>query len=390
MRLLILVSLFVPVQLSAEIVLMSPRMEELRNEGFHALYNLNYDKAEGTFEEMTRIEPKHPAGHLYLANIVWQKHLSSIRRLQTGIYSRSDAFFSETDEDIDSRTDRLFRERIARAISLSEEKLSTDRGDLASTYFLGAAQSIQGAYDATIKRSFFSALRAASGGVKLHRKILQKDPTFADAALSVGAYEYVMGSLPFAVKVLLFFGGVQGSRSEGLRILERVAKEGTFARDEASVALVVFYNREKRHKDALKHLNLLTTKYSENSLLRLEKAATLAESGKFAESDALFEAMLQDPNVMAYIPDFVPYRYATALFDRKSWQKAEANYRKAIESEKAPQPLITLCHLGIALCLDAQGKRDEAVSEYRVVLKRKDTMEAHDVARKNLKEPFEP
>jgi hypothetical protein len=93
---------------------------------------------------------------------------------------------------------------------------------------------------------------------------------------------------------------------------------------------------------------------------------------------------------MSYIPDLVHYRYATSLFDRKEWESARENYKQVIESGKAPSSLNTLSHLGIALCLDAAGRREEAVSEYRIVLKRKDALEAHDTARLYLKEPFQP
>jgi hypothetical protein len=41
--------------------------ESLGIEGNVALYNLDYAKARNAFERMTRIDPDHPAGYVYLA-----------------------------------------------------------------------------------------------------------------------------------------------------------------------------------------------------------------------------------------------------------------------------------------------------------------------------------
>ena len=77
---------------TAQPVLLSPELEHLRQEGFEALFNMNYENALVQFEQITKIEPRHPAGYIYVANTIWLHHLANLRRLQTGIYNRNNSF----------------------------------------------------------------------------------------------------------------------------------------------------------------------------------------------------------------------------------------------------------------------------------------------------------
>jgi tetratricopeptide (TPR) repeat protein len=239
-----------------------------------------------------------------------------------------------------------------------------------------------------VKRSFLPALRNGSKGVGLHREIMQKDPKCIDAQLSVGMYNYVVGSLPLAVKMLVFLGGVRGSKTDGIAMLERVAREGNYAKDEGKVLLVMLYNREKRIADALKMLNQLVERYSKNSLFRLERAMTLGQLRKFNESASEFELLLQDAKASSYIPDLIHYQYGTMLSDADRWQDSYQQFVAAYNSKKAPPALATLAHLSAGKSLDRLGKRDQAILEYQTVLKRKDVFDSHDTAKKYLKKPY--
>ena len=368
--------------------LLPPQLEEYRNEGMEALFNMNYEAARASFQKMIDSEPNHPAGYVYMSNTIWLGHLAAIRRLQTNIYNRGNSFFSKTEDTVDPQVDQAFRRQIAKGIVLSENRLKTKKDDISSLYYQGIARNILAGYEATVKRSFLPALRNGSKGVALHKEILKKDPNCIDAQLSVGMYNYVVGSLPFAVKVLAFIGGVRGSKKDGIAMLEKVSKEGNYAREEGKVLLVMLYNREKRVDDALKTLNDLVYRYPGNSLFRLERAMTLGQLKKYNESTKEFETMLQDPVASNYIPDLIHYQYATMLADANQWDPSYEHYVAALRSPKAPAPLVTLAHLNAGKALDMLKKRDEAIVQYQLVLKRKDVFDSHDQAKKYLKNSF--
>jgi tetratricopeptide (TPR) repeat protein len=372
----------------ASTALLPPELEAFRNEGVDALFNMNYEEARTTFQKMVDLDPQHPAGHIYMANTTWLGHLAQLRRLQTNIYNRGNSFFSKTEDTVDPKVDKAFRQEIEKGISLCEKQLKVRTNDIPSLYYLGVAKNIVAGYEATVKRSFLPALRNGSKGVGLHREIMKKDPSCIDAQLSVGMYNYVVGSLPLAVKMLVFLGGVRGSKTDGIAMLERVAREGNYAKDEGKVLLVMLYNREKRIADALKTLNQLVERYSENSLFRLERAVTLGQLRKFNESASGFELLLHDVQASSYIPDLIHYQYGTMLSDADRWQNSYEQFVAAYNSKKAPPALATLAHLNAGKSMDRLGKRDQAVSEYQMVLKRKDVFDSHDLAKKYLKKPY--
>ena len=61
-----------------------------------------------------------------------------------------------------------------------------------------------------IERAWFSALRNAVGARHDHERVLELDPQYTDAKLVLGTHNYVMGSLPLAVKVAVALVGLSG------------------------------------------------------------------------------------------------------------------------------------------------------------------------------------
>ena len=173
-------------------------------------------------------------------------------------------------------------------------------------------------------------------------------------------------------------------------MLERVMKEGNYAKEEAAALLVLLYGREKRLEDSRKILEQLSGKYPGNKFFRLELASVLTELKQYPESFQVFGAMLRDPDAMDYMADMIHYKYAEALFDSGSYEPAYDHFVEAGRSPKAPTGLITMTHLESGKCLDALGKRDQAIAEYKLVLRERETLDSHDRAKKYLKKPFQP
>src|SRR2546423_3762970 len=70
--------------------------------------------------------------------------------------------------------------------------------------------------------------------------------------------------------------GVRGSKKRGLETIERVSREGQWARDVARVLLVDLYKREKRWNDSIKTAHELSERYPRNYLFKLQMADALA------------------------------------------------------------------------------------------------------------------
>jgi hypothetical protein len=190
-----------------------------------------------------------------------------------------------------------------------------------------------------------------------------------------------------------------------LATLERVAKEGKWAADDAKSLLIVLYGREKRFAEAAAIAKELGGRYPRNYLFRLEAAdglvseaakqreANHADATTAAETEAFatFEALLRDRAVRdtaARAQDLIHFKYGEALMTAGQLERAAKEFLAAAEVKGAQQGLATMAHLYAAHALDLAGKRNDALGQYRVVLSRPDVYDAHEEAQEGLKEAF--
>jgi hypothetical protein len=147
-----------------------------------------------------------------------------------------------------------------------------------------------------------AAFRAGRDSVDHHREVLKLAPDFHDAELTIGLMDYVIGSLPLPVKMLVATMGVRGSKKRGLQELERVAVEGKWARDVAHVLLVDLYKREKRWKDAIKTARQIVA-------LKKSKSPVAAEEKELQD---LFASLSRDKTLDSSTRDLVQHRWTIA------------------------------------------------------------------------------
>jgi tetratricopeptide (TPR) repeat protein len=241
--------------------------------------------------------------------------------------------------------------------------------------------------------------------VELHRAALKLDPNFHDAEVTIGLYDYVVGALPFPVKLLAGIMGAHGSKKRGLATIERVAAQGKNAVDQAKTLLIVLYNREQRYAEAAALAQEFAAKYPRNYLYRLEAADALVSQSalehktghpgptarSLEQALALFETLLHDKTVAdtaARSFDLIHFKYGEALLKAGRADQAAQEFLAAAKVEGAEPGLATMAHLCAAQALDAGRKRNEALAQYQTVLARPDVYDAHEEARRGLREPF--
>jgi tetratricopeptide (TPR) repeat protein len=380
------------------------RFEELRRSGLDALYNIDYDKAERDFKEIIKLIPNHPGGYQLLAARVWIKTLYESRRLQGSLYS-SESFYSSGDDKADPKIVTEFRNLTREAKRLAEAKLKQEPKNIEALDFLANTEGLKASFEEAVERRHFAALRDGNDAVNHHREVLKLDPKYIDAQITIGLYEYVLGSLPLPVKLLAGVTGFRGSRKKGLALLEQVAREGRWAQDDAKTVLVLLYRREKRFADVLKLTRELSAKYPRNYLLKLETADALVSLAavKRKENDvaaavqaekeafATFDEVLRDRSmrdIAVRALDLIHFKYGEVLMNAGHHDRAANEFLAATRVKGGEAGLITMAHLFAARSYDVAGKRDEALAQYKEVLARPNVYDAHDEAKKGLKHAY--
>ena len=214
-----------------------------------------------------------------------------------------------------------------------------------------------------------AALRSGSSGVETERDVIKLDPNFHDAELTIGMYDYIVGTLPLPARMLASIAGSHGSKKRGIQTLERVAKEGEWTRDDAKVLLLAIYKKEKRFPEALALSRELQGKYPRNYLFRLETADTLVslaaierranktKEAETMESEALatFETMLHERLAADTVPralDLIYLRYGEAFLLMGQPQKAAGEFLAATIVKGADAGTVACTEAMISAYLD--------------------------------------
>jgi tetratricopeptide (TPR) repeat protein len=207
------------------------------------------------------------------------------------------------------------------------------------------------------------------------------------------------------VKIIAGATGYRGSKKRGLQMLEQVAREGRWSQDDAKTVLVLLYTREKRFAEVVKLTRELSAKYPRNYLLKLETADALVSLAgiKRKEKDlpgavqsekeafATFDEVLRDRSVRdsaVRALDLIHFKYGEALLMAGYNDRAAKEFLAATKVERAEAGLVTMAHLYAARSYDAAGKRDEALAQYKEVLARPNIYDAHDEAKKGLRQAY--
>jgi len=241
------------------------QLDTLRAEGYEALFNLEYETAHKRFQQMMDLAPDDPAGAECYASSLWVQQLNEAWKLKSTLYSDS---ANDSKTRVDRKQSEEFHRWTRQAKQLAQVRLRKNPKDVEALYFLGAAEGLESAYAAGVERKFMPAFRSGTDAVEHHRAVLKLAPDFHDAELTIGLMNYVVGSLPLPAKMIAATMGVHGSKKRGLEMLERVAKEGKWARDLARMLLIDLYKREKRFDDAAKMASDLAAKYPRNSFFK--------------------------------------------------------------------------------------------------------------------------
>lgn len=296
------------------------QLDALRAEGYDALYNLDYEGARKRFLKMTELAPDHPAGAQCYASSLWLQQLNEAWELKATLYSTDS--YEKGKPQLNRSQGEEFRKWIRTSKQLSQARLKKDPRDVEALYFLGAAEGLEAAYAGGVERKFRAALRSGSDAVDHHKEVLKLSPELHDAELTIGLLNYVVGSLPLPVKMLVATMGVRGSKKKGLASLERVSKEGQWARDAARVLLIDLYKREKRWDDSFEMARELAEKYPRNYLFKLQmadarvsgilelrkKKVEMPESGYEQAVPAIFTSLLRDKTLDRKAVDLVHFR----------------------------------------------------------------------------------
>jgi hypothetical protein len=277
----------------------SPASDALRTRASDELYNLDDERALTTWREATRADPQDAAAWRGLASAILVR-IGMLRGTMTvdsylGRVSTRDVTLTPPPPALAAE----FNTAIARAIDLARQQVAARPNDAQAQYELGSAVGIKASYMATVDGGVVAAFRAAREAFNAHEKVLELNPSRADAGLIVGTYRYLVSTMSMPLRWMAYVAGFGGGKERGLQLVESAAAYDGENQSDARIALILLYNREQRYDAALNVLAALRQRYPRNRLLWLESGSTLLRAGRFADAERVLNdgmAMLsRDP-----------------------------------------------------------------------------------------------
>ena len=364
--------------------------DPLNDSAFEHFYNLDYDHAIQDLERVLDKHPDDPFAVNHLLTVVLIRELYRMGAMNTGEYA-NDSFIGQAHHPADPKAKARIKELVQRAEKLEEAGLKANPNDADALYARGVTRAQFSVYTALVERAWFSALRNAVGARHDHEKVLQLNPAYTDAKLVVGSHNYVVGSLPWGVKVAVSLVGLSGNKEKGFRYLYEAADSTCETSVDAKVVLMLFLRREHRYDDALKITRSLIPRYPQNGLFPLEEANLLRVTGKKEEAAAVYRKIWQDGRDGHY-PVF---HYETAalalgdlLRDEKDYSGAAAAYELVNTVPQPDRELLQRGNLAAGEMYDVLQKRDLALKKYQAVIAANGQTAPAETARKYMKEAY--
>jgi tetratricopeptide (TPR) repeat protein len=362
--------------------------------GFDHFYNLEYDEAIEQFQNGVEAKSDSPDRHNYLALAILFHEMYRSGALESEMVTGNNAFLRRPKMNPGEDVQRQFNGAIDKAMSLAQARLARNPDDIGAHYALGVSYALRANFNWLVRKSWLDSLRDATAARKQHNRVTELDPSFIDARLIQGTHDYVVGSLPFAYKVLGFLVGFRGDKETGIRTLQLVAQKGHFNRVDAEVLLAAIYRRDRRAKDALPLLADLIRRYPRNFLLRFETAQMCSEIGdKACALGALrkIEELKNDgaPGYQRVSTEKILSARGIVQFWYGDLDDALASLRRVTaRADELDLNTGVYSWLRLAQTLDLKNRRSEALDAYRKTIDYAPQSDAAREARQCIDSPY--
>lgn len=361
-------------------------------EAFAEFYSMNYDDAIARFYKIQSEHPGDPMATDYVLDAVLFRELNRLDLLDTTFYA-NDGFLTGKHTVSEDPTVRDEIKGLAdRAVSEADAELKAHPDNVDALFARGWARSLLATYLGMAERAFGAGLHQAFGARSDCERVLQLDPRYEDAKLVVGVYQYVVGALPFAFKLLIGFVGIHGSKAQGMVLLSDDARQGVITQVEARTAMMLFLRREGKYSEATGIARGLAEEYPHDYLFRLEQANLEKDGGEGMVAVQTYEHLIEAARKSGYYPEahleLAYFGLGDSLRGQRKYAGAVEAYRDGADQPTTSPELKRRCLLQAGETYDLMNEHRKAVQEYQQVLKAGSDTVQGELARRYMRAAY--
>jgi tetratricopeptide (TPR) repeat protein len=358
---------------------------------FDHFYNLDYDRAVQEFDQVLKRHPDDAFAINHLLTAILFHELYRMGVLNTGEYA-NDSFIKAAHRPANPQAQAQIKDLVKRALTIEQNRLAANPNDVEALYTRGVTRAEFATYTALVEHAWFSALHNAVGARHDHERVLELAPGDTEAKLLVGTHNYVVGSLPWALRSAGAMAGLGGNKAKGIQLLRECAGGNGETAVDARILLALFLRREHRYDEALPLARQLIAAYPRNLLMALEEGNLLRAGGHAQEAGAVYVKVWHAGTEGGYPGQHYEIAALTLgdlLRSGKDYVGAAAAYEQAVSVPQPDPDIAQKANLGAGEMYDLQKKRDLAMTKYKLVVAADSSTTSADAARKYLKEPYD-
>lgn len=257
------------------------------------LRNLEYEQAIQQLQSWLEAHPEDLRAYNYLGISVLYQEMFRRGVLESRVYGQGGDIFKASKVAVTPEFQQQLLSVLEKAQSLADARANAEPRDKDALYWAGVTHGTRATYHFTLRKEYMPALHESTDALKLHRRLLELDPHYVDAYLIVGMNNYIVGSLPWYIKVMASLTGRHGDRAEGIRQVKRVTEQGNYAREDARLMLAVLYQREKMYREALQVYEDMARDHPRNYLLPCEIAALHGSLNEWSLAAETYDSLLE-------------------------------------------------------------------------------------------------
>jgi hypothetical protein len=242
------------------------------NEGYYALYNLDFAGAHDHFQQWMTAHPEDPLGPASDAAAYIFTEFDRLGVLDIELFADDDRFTSRTRPAIDPALKQGFNDRIAQAEHLADLAIQRNPKDANAFYVKAVTSGMQADWASLIDRREYGAFKFSELASKYAKQALALNPTLYDANLAVGIENYMLSLKAAPIRWFLGMAGAGTNKAEGVRLLKLTADQGHYLAPFARLMLAVGELRDGRTQQGKEILIGLSREFPQNTLYQRQIA----------------------------------------------------------------------------------------------------------------------
>ena len=199
---------------------------------FARLYDYDFAGAQALLDAQVQAEPGNPLLYSTRAVAYLFTELDRLKILEIDFFLNDGNMVDGHGRNLkpDAGIRRKLFEALDQARAKAAARLAESPDDRDALFAMCMTSGVTADYTGLVERRQWKGLTMSRETNTYAEKLLALKPPFYDAYYTVGALEYVVGSLPFFIRWFVHFDRIDGDRRKGIEALKLVARNGRYLR----------------------------------------------------------------------------------------------------------------------------------------------------------------